>query len=75
MSSFSEQARFLMDHMACKMALPVNLPAIFQHFLDIPTVARNIGYNGREAISNLKPAAPLISQKILETLRLRGKIK
>jgi 3-deoxy-D-manno-octulosonic-acid transferase len=74
MSSFSEQARFLMDNLGCKMVLPVNLNSVLQHFLDIPSVARNFGYNGRKAISSLKPAAPAISKKIVETLTEKGKL-
>ena len=74
MSSFSEEARFLMDNLASKMVLPVNLYSIFSHFLELPELARSIGINARQLVAGMNPAAPLIAGRIIEILKQRGKL-
>jgi 3-deoxy-D-manno-octulosonic-acid transferase len=69
MSSFSEQARFLMDLSACKMVLPVNLYSVLAHFLDIPSVALSKGLSGKLAVAGMTPAAPVLAERLLKVIR------
>jgi 3-deoxy-D-manno-octulosonic-acid transferase len=74
MATFSHQAMFLMDNLACKMVLPAQLANIFLHFVSIPSLARLIGQNGRQAVAALEPAAPRIADKIMCVLKKKGRL-
>jgi 3-deoxy-D-manno-octulosonic-acid transferase len=73
MSSFSEQARLLMDNLACKMILPVDLPSAISHFMDIPQISKDTGINAKRAVAALPLAAPPIAERILEAIALKAK--
>jgi 3-deoxy-D-manno-octulosonic-acid transferase len=68
MSSFNEEAGYLMKRKAAKMVLPVNLPALFSHFLETPATAMKAGINALEAVRGMTPAAPRTAEAILNAL-------